>query len=504
MDENKVVSTPEAPKISLPDTHRSDYVYFALALLCSLAAANSIYQGGFALGFSLGALALLITALCYLGKAFKPRFLSVISLSASFVMIMSFAIHETTSFTFFKTCFLILAISIFLVSAYGIKAPSLDDFRALFAPFYLFFGENVPAVSLTARSLTSKNVSIGKKIGKILLALIISMPLLLVLTFLLIYADRAFEGFVDNLDFDFGEFIFTLIFGCILLVCIFPLLFALRKGKTNLKSSERKPYLSALDQTFANTILVSVSLLYLVFLATQSAYLGGGFTGLLPDDYTYSAYARRGFFEMCMICVINLGIIFLAEVFVKRENEKLPTATRVLNTFISAFSIFLIASAIAKMFMYIRTYGLTFLRLSTSIFMFLLFFVFGSLILKIFIKNFKAAPTVIAAACIIMSLTAICEPYNIIASYNVYAYESGMMDEYELDTNYLAYDCGAYGAKALIKLSTDKNAFVASRAKEQLSNIHSRYYYRIGNRDIREMSLARFIADEALKEYYSE
>ena len=389
------------------------------------------------------------------------------------------------------------------MSAYGIKAPSLCDFRALFAPFYLFFGVNITALPLTARALASKNLSIGKRIGKILLALFLTAPLLFVLLFLLMSADTAFEGLIDAIDFDMSELICTLILGAFILVCTFPVIFAVRKDRVPLKKSERKPFLSILDTTFANTVLISVSLLYLVFLATQISYLGGGFTGLLPEDYTYSAYARRGFFEMCLVCIINLGIIFVSEVFIKRENEKLPTLTRILNVFISGFSIFLIASAIAKMFMYIRTYGLTFLRLGTSIFMFLLFFVFAGLIVKTFVSKFKAMPAVIATACIIMSLTAIVEPYSIIASYNVYAYESGMMDEFELDTNYLSYHCLSYGEKALATLAKDSNVFVANRAKEHLDNKHSSYYYRIGSRDLREMSVARYTADCVMKEYYA-
>ena len=102
-----------------------------------------------------------------------------------------------------------------------------------------------------------------------------------------------------------------------------------------------------------------------------------------------------------------------------------------------------------------------------------------------------------------MSLTAILEPYNIIASYNVYAYESGMMDEFELDTNYLSYNCAAYGEKALISLAADGKVFVANRAKEHLDNKHSSYYYSIDNRDLREMTFARYKADVILKDYYS-
>ncbi len=505
MENNVQQTTASKPLPSpLPNTTRRDYVYFMLALLFSLLTANGVFGGAYQLIFSLGTLALLVTAMLYLGKPVCKSPLGIISLVTSFIIILSFAIHENTSFAFFKFIFLILSISLFIVSSYGIKTPNLSDFRALLSPFYLLFGINIGAASMTARALASKNAPTGKKIAKILLSLLITMPLLLVIAVLLIYADSAFEGFIDKINFDAGELLATLFVGAILLVCIFPMLFAIAKKEVKQAGTEKKPYLSALDSIFVNTFLSAVSLLYLLFLVTQLSYLGGGFMGLLPKDYTYSAYARRGFFEMCLICIINLGIIFLGEFFVKRVEEKLPRITRILNTFISIFSIFLIATAISKMFMYIRTYGLTFLRLGTSIFMLLLFFAFGCTVIKAFATNFFAMQTVLAAACIIMSLTAAIEPYNIIAKYNLYAYESGMHDEFELDTNYFAYSCGAYGTEALITLAGDENAFVSSRAKEQLENIHKRYYHSIGNTELREMSLARHIANQKLQEYYSE
>ncbi len=496
----------KATEIQKPlwQAERRDYVYFLLTLLFSLITANGTYTLAYQLLFSMGAFCILTVALLYLGKNLKISLVGTVCLATSFILIISFAVHENTSFAFFKLLFLMLSISLFFVSSYGLKAPNLSDFRSLLSPFYLFLGIVIPSISPTARSLVSKNASAGKKLAKILLALLVGAPPLLVITLLLVYADRAFEGFINQISINVGEFISTVFVGTVILVCVFPLLFAISKNRTPQRSGEKKPYLSAIDPIFVNTFLFALSLIYLLFLATQTSYLGGGFTGLLPKDFTYAEYARRGFFEMCLVCIINLVIIFVCEISIKRADEKLPRLTRILNAFISAFSIFLIISAIAKMLMYIRSYGLTFLRLGTSIFMLLLFIAFVCMIIKAFVKNFAAMQTVLIAACIIMSLTSIAEPYNVIAEYNLYAYESGMHDEYELDTNYFAYNCGSYGTKALVTLADDENAFVSTRAKDRLKDIHNRYYHSVGNFDIRETSLARYKANMLLKEYYTE
>lgn len=205
-----------------------------------------------------------------------------------------------------------------------------------------------------------------------------------------------------------------------------------------------------------------------------------------------------------MICILNLGLLFFAELLVRRDEDgKLPWLTRALSVFISGFSIFLVVVGIAKMFLYIRSYGLTFLRLGTSIFMFFLFFVFAAMIAKVFYGNFKHMRAILAAACVILSLTALAEPYRIIANYNVYAYESGLHDAYELDTSYLAYNCGSYGVSALIELTEDENPDVAARAKERLDNMHIRYYFHTDTSDLRGMSLSLLRAHNALAEYYS-
>lgn len=488
------------PIVKLPEVNQRDYVHLVLFLLFTLLTANCIYAGGLQAGFAVGALALLFCVLVYLRGILRFTPLAIFSLVSSCITIISFAIYQNTSFAVYKFAFLLLSLSIFFVSACGVKAPSLDDFRALLSPFYLFFGISCPTIPTAAKALGKKQASLGKQIGKILLGLCIAFPILCVLTALLIFSDQAFESFIDGLSFDFGELFSTLFFGLTLLLFGFPLVFAIRKKIVKLETANTKAYFSVLDGTLANTILAAVSLLYLTFLCTQLSYLIGGFAGLLPEDYTYAQYARRGFFEMCVICILNLGLLFLIELLVCRNGDgKLPWITRALSVFISGFSIFLVIVSIAKMFLYIRSYGLTFLRLGTSIFMFFLFFVFTAMILKTFCTNFKHMQAILAAACMILSLTAIIEPYQIIVGYNTYAYESGMHDT--IDIYYLRHHCKDYGFPALIKLTENGNADIAEKAKTALNDYHNRFYY--ADTDIRGISLTSMRTHNALVEYYT-
>ncbi len=503
--ETAVPVTP-APEKRFASVSTRDFVYLAIAAVLSLCIGNAVYGGGMQGGFAIGAVALLTAALLYLGKNMRVTVLSVASLTASYAILASFLLYENTAFSFFKFNFLFLALAIFFVSAYGIQAPSMDDFRALLSPCYLFFGETARAMPLTVRSFGKKNATFGKKVGMVLLALILALPLLAVLTVLLASADQAFEGFVENIDFDASELIVTLTLGIGVLFCVFPLLFAIRKKELQMKASTHKPYLSCLDGTIVSTVLFSVALLYLVFLVTQLSYLVGGFAGLLPEDYTYADYARRGFFEMFLICLLNLGTIFVADVFVKRKEEKIPPFARALELFICLFSLFLIGSAFAKMFLYIRTYGLTFLRLGTSIFMVLLAVVFVSLIVRSFAPRFPAMRVALVTACALMTVFSLVEPVKIIVDYNMYRYsvEAANGNTDAIDIYYIAYDCGSYGVKTLTELTASPDKDLADLAGERLDTLRRHATYKVGGKDLRGESLSHMQACKALEKYYAE
>ena len=205
---------------------------------------------------------------------------------------------------------------------------------------------------------------------------------------------------------------------------------------------------------------------------------------------------------MCVICIINLIILAVAHSIVKRDETKLPFGTRILSVFISGFSLLLIVTALAKMFMYIKSYGLSFLRLGTSIFMVFLFVVFIAMIIKVFKESFLHIRVMIGAACIIMAITAIIEPHAVISAYNTYAYESGMHQN--IDIYYLHYDCGDYATASLIKLAESENALIANEAKNFLSQRHSENYGDTRYKDtLGGFTVSEWLAENQLNDYFT-
>ncbi|MBQ4557370.1 MAG: DUF4173 domain-containing protein [Clostridia bacterium] len=501
-NQNVNIQPPEIKNEPLPEVTRRDYIFLVIFFIVSLLAAYFTCGYGLSAGFAVASSSLLLCALIYLKGKMHFGIVQIVSLITSFILIISFFVHAENEFAVFKFLFLLFSVSVFFISACGFDKKYLDRFGIIFSPFFLLFNVCMPNIPKTARAAASKKSGLGSKLSKILIALMCVLPLAILLVSLLMSADVAFENFVISFDLGSGEFLTKLFWGLLYFVIAFAFVFTVSKGLYKEEEKKKTPK-QGIDSLYINTMLCVVALIYLVFIVTQLSYIFSGFAGLLPSHYTYSQYARRGFFEMCLICVINLAILAISHACVKRDGENLTFMTRLLSVFISGFSIFLVFAAIAKMFMYIQSYGLTFLRLGTSLFMLFMFVVFVAMIIKTFKIEFRHIRVMIVAACIIMSISAMFDPHAIIAKYNLYAYENGMHNR--IDLYYLYFDCGDYGIEPLIKLANESDAITAGKAKDYLKDKHNDFYYRSDDENKWQNStLASINAQKLLTKYYTE
>ena len=68
------------------------------------------------------------------------------------------------------------------------------------------------------------------------------------------------------------------------------------------------------------TALLVLCVVYLLFISMQAKYLFGAFWGALPEGFSYSEYARQGFFELCRVAAINI-VILLATKLISGEQS---------------------------------------------------------------------------------------------------------------------------------------------------------------------------------------
>jgi hypothetical protein len=174
--------------------------------------------------------------------------------------------------------------------------------------------------------------------------------------------------------------------------------------------------------------LTALSLVYVIFFLAQAAYLFSAFNDSLPQSMTYAEYARRGFFELCAVSGINLGVIGAAHLIVKRDKIKILKAE---TAVLCVFTIALIATAMSKMAMYIDYYGLTRLRVYTSWFMILLLLLFVIILLRQ-LRSFNG--TRLAAVGCICLFMILCygNVDGMIAKYNIDRYQSGTLKDLDV------------------------------------------------------------------------
>lgn len=112
------------------------------------------------------------------------------------------------------------------------------------------------------------------------------------------------------------------------------------------------------------TPLVALAMLcglYLVFFLSQLGYLTAGFAGVLPEEYTAAEYARRGFFEMLQIALVNLSVL-AAAAKLSRTPLRRSRGLRGLGIALCASNLLFAAIAFSKLWLYISRFGLTSMR----------------------------------------------------------------------------------------------------------------------------------------------
>jgi len=143
-----------------------------------------------------------------------------------------------------------------------------------------------------------------------------------------------------------------------------------------------------LDNTMITTILSIVNIVFVLFLISEISRITVNFLRL-PLEYTYSSYAREGFFQLLFVTIINFSIIIfiLYKTKLIKENKWIK---RLIIALI-LFSLMLIGNSYYRMFLYINSYGFTILRLQVILFLAMETILFSIILKKIITKLNKDA-----------------------------------------------------------------------------------------------------------------
>ena len=470
MDENKNFHPepiPAMPPRRMIPMGRGELAFGAAVLLCALLLCNSLFFAGINLGFALGAAGTVLAAFIYLlRRGHRPgRYAScLIGLSLAIIGALPRSDDGGLKFLALLALLFVPGLGFCLMSGQNRRSPNgvssvLDGFRALFA---LGFGAMGDAGRGMKEACASTG-AIGRRGSSVALGLLIALPLLAVLIPLLMSADAAFEGLLDLLpEPDWQELLVTAVTGVSLGFVLYTRAAALHHLPKKAPASRARKGLNGIT---VNTVLLCAAGVYTASLASQLAYFVGGFSGLLPEEYTLAQYARRGFFEMAWLAAINLTVIALSVGLVSAK-ERVSLLTKLLCLFLGLVTLFLISTASAKMLLYIGSYGLTRLRVLTQAFMLWLALSTVFVCLWLFRPKTAYMKPILLSALVLCAALLWADVDAGIARYNVRAYQSGRLET--VDVSHLGWlSDGA--VPYLYELTEDPDPEVAEQARDILT-----------------------------------
>ena len=340
----------------------------------------------------------------------------------------------------------------------------------------------------------------GKGALAAFIGVLIFFPLLVAVIKLLTSADLAFENFMAGFFdiFSLGKaitYIGQFILGIPVAFFLFGLVYGDIKGRYSDRITAKSvdgtaELVKIAPGATIYSALTSFNIIYLLFFAVQAVYLFSAFRGDLPGMFTYAEYARRGFFELCAVSGINLGVLTLCHLTVKREKGSEPKPLRTLTIILSLLTILLIITALSKMAMYIDVYGLTRLRVYTSWFMVLLLFIFLVISIRQF-KKFNSARIIVAGFIILFMVLTYGNVDGKIAKYNIDMYEKGTLKTLDIEALSELSDAAAPYIYELY-LKTDKKEYYYQWSQLRSILTDRRIY---GDGDFRNFNLQRYKAE---------
>lgn len=465
------VYQPRPPKPKEP-VGRKDRVFALLFFVFSILWVDFALFGGFRLGFALVTplFALLMTAYLMGREArvsFYPLACGLLAAAGS----IPFALYQDTPVQLVSFGAIVALFALCGGQLAGCLKHSPGGFRCAADVLQSVFVYPFEYMGVTLRSLFSKTPGAELKhknaLGKIVIGLLCAVPALAIVIPLLIRSDLYFEQLLSHLSFDAPKLAGRLILGALLFLLLFALLFAWKKKLPCRTARTGDTAGGRIDPVIIQAFLSALSLVYLVYLLTQTAYFFSAFAGLLPQGYAQTAcdYARRGFFEMCAIASINLGILFLSMVLVRKQEGRIPLVTKFLGSFLCLFTIVLIGTALSKMFLYIDNSGMTRRRMMTSCFMVFLALVFIAAAIRLWVRRFAYMKAVVLAFCLVGLTVSYCDIDATVARYNVAAYRSGALEQLDVETLAGLSDSAV---PYLLELLDDSDPEVARQAHNEL------------------------------------
>ncbi|MGE5474457.1 MAG: DUF4153 domain-containing protein [Ignavibacteriales bacterium] len=356
--------------------------------------------------------------------------------------------------------------------------------------------ENIPKPFQMIEEIISNRIK-NKKVtvaSKVLLGLLISIPIVVMVIALLASADQVFQHFTENIFSFFNniksdEAIIRTLIILFFSFTFFSYIWSIAYSKIY-EAKEENANVYMTDKIIMITVLSVINLIYIFFVFIQFAYLFGGANYALVPGFSHSEYARRGFFELVAVTLINLSILMVSLNFTKQGSKITNRISQILNSFLVVCTAIMLYSAHFRMSLYEQEYGYTYLRILTHAFMVFIFVLLLLALYKIWRENFslvKAYIIVTIAAYVVVNYVNI----DVIIARNNY---ERFQKTRQIDVGYLnilSYDAVPW----MVELMNNKNKNIAV---ESQNSLYDKKKMLLSKNDWQSFNISEFRAKQQL------
>lgn len=459
-------------------TKKGDLFIFLCTIILGFLYVNFVVFGALSIDAAIFSLLFISLQLIYvIYKKVRLKNISFVFLLISILSAINFIIYSNVALKYINFLFISFMAVYWLYFACGMSLKSKISSLFIFDLIRMFivipFSNFISGPAIMTK--TTKKAKIAKSVFLVILGLIITLPVTVVVIGLLASADAQFANIWNYISKAIFKNMFSYVVQFIVSIPVSLYLFAIFNGFINksyndtLNENEATKITSTLKfvpRLLSYTAILPLCLVYVMFIATQVQYYFSAFYNKLPENYNYSEFARRGFFELCIVATINLCVILTIVIFTKRKEGM--AKSNVFSTYIIIFSLFtliLIATALSKMLMYIQAYGLTLLRVYTSWFMIALAITFLLIIVKQLFNKFNLAGTLLITCSIWFLILIFSNVDGIIVKYNIDQYQNGNLKT--IDVN-MTKELSDSAIPYIVQLLDDKDPVVQEQVKEIL------------------------------------
>ena len=333
----------------------------------------------------------------------------------------------------------------------------------------------------------------SRKKSNLIKPILITIPVVFIVILLLSSADdifgEIFEKIFINILRTIGTFfnnfkLSGLFWRAVVTVCLFIYFASFFDNLVSRYSNEAKNNevsLNKNDNTTIKLLLAVLNVVYVLFCFIQIKSL---FMKVNVEDYSY--YARKGFFQLMIVSLINFIIILVAKNYEKSKNSKY---VNVMAIIMIACTFIILLSAAYRMRMYESAYGYTLLRLLVYVALFTESILLIPTIIYVVDKPINLVKSYFAITIIVYVCLNFVNLDNVIMKNNV--------DRYfvisSIDLYYLKNNTGTDGIKELSRIIevdpvNDEQAQIQIRVKDYIKQVHDE----ISPMDFRDFNISKY------------